>query len=319
MLTIHIGMPKTGTTACQRVLSAAVPTLARRGFDYPSTFRDAEGIAHHAIAVELVSRQDLTGPEVEGFLAHLAGKGAGNVMISSEAFTNALGPSRLATFLEFIDACRARTATRLVISLRRIDSFVESMYLHSVKVGATRIDLADYVGARGRWATTLFRGLAAVRARLGAAEIAVVKYEAAEAFFGRFFDAMGLPFRDEPELSSVPRENIRLGLKAQTILRHLDLFTDLIATPADRRKLVRDFEKGTLQFDQDAYSYRLLSFEDADRLHSQAIEASRETGVREYEEFFGAARVAVRDRATLDPSNITAADLLKLKAFLQQH
>jgi hypothetical protein len=319
MLTIHIGMPKTGTTACQRTLSAAAPALARMGFEYPSGFRNTEGIAHHAIAGELVSRRDLKGPEIEGFLAYLAGNSAGNVIISSEAFTNALGPSNLATFLEFIDACRARTLTRLVISLRRIDSFMESMYLHSVKVGETRIDLADYVAARWLWTMSLFRGLAIVRTRVGTAEMVVIKYEATEAFVGRFFDAIGLPFRHEPEFFSVPRENIRLGLKAHTILRHLDHFTDLIATPADRRELVRGFEKGDLQFEQDAYSYRLLSFEDADRFHSQGIEGSRQTGVREYEEFFGAERVTACNHTTLDPSNVNASDLLKLKAFLQQH
>ena len=255
---------------------------------------------------------------VGGFLAHLGGVTSGKILISSEAFTNALDPAILKTFLKFIGECNARIPTRIVISLRRIDSFMESMYLHSVKVGESSLDLAGYVGKRGRWAKELFQGLTAVRERSGGAGLEVVRYEASESFFGRFFDAMGLPFQEIPELSHVPRENIRLGLKAQTVLRHFNQFADLRGMESHRPSLVHDLMWGKLQFDEDVYSYRLLSFEDANRLHSQAMEASLATGFPEYEQFFREEKITARDSVTLDPSNVTEADLLKLKAHLQQ-
>jgi len=314
-LTIHIGMPKTGTSALQRVMSNAAPALNERGFDYLSGFRIGAGIAHHPIATEINDRRDLRGLQVKSFLAHLGGANPGHVLISSEAFTNALDPGILKTFLKFLDECRARLPTKIVISMRRIDSFMESMYLHSVKVGESSFDLADYVAKRRRWAREFFQGLTAVRKR---SEVAVVRYEASESFFGDFFNAMSLPYREIPELSSVPMENIRLGLKAQTVLRHFDQFADQLGMEISRRSLVHDLMWGKLRFDEDVYSYRLLSFEDADRLHSQAMEASLAIGFPEYERFFGAEKIAARDRVTLDPSNVTETDLLKLKAHLQQ-
>jgi len=316
-LTIHLGMPKTGTTALQRVMSTAGPALAERGFDYPSGFRDKGGIAHHPIAHEINNRRDLKGPNVCEFLAHLDTAASDHVVISSEAFTNALSPAVLKTFVKFVDECNARMPTKLVISLRQIDSFMESMYLHSVKVGALASDMGAYVGERGNWARSLFRGLTAVRERPGGIRMEIVKYEATDGFFGRFFDAMGLPYREMAELSSVPRENIRLGLKAQTLLRHFDHFADRMGMEIHRQSLVNALAGGRLQFDEDVYSYRLLSFADADRLHSQALEASLATGFHEYEQFFGTGKIAARDSVTLAPSNVTEADILKLKAHFQ--
>ncbi len=313
-LIIHIGMPKTGTSALQRVLSNAAPALAARGFDYLSGFRLGKGIAHHPIASEINSRRNLEGPQVRDFLAYLSGVKSGQVLISSEAFTNALQPAILKTFLKFIDECNARMPTKIVVSLRRIDSFMESMYLQREKVHGSSLDLTDYVAARGSWAKNLFQGLTAVRGRCG---VEVVRYEASESFFVQFFDAMGLPHRKMPELSSLGRENIRLGLKAQTVLRHFNQFAGRLGIENHRKSLALDLMQGKLRFEEDIYSYRLLSFADADRLHSQALEASIAVGFPEYVQFFQMDQIVDRDNVTLDPSNVTEADLMKLKDHLQ--
>lgn len=314
MLTLHIGMPKTATTAIQRLLAANVDRLESGGVDYPKKFRNAEGIAHHGLAEEIVRRQDSEGEVARDFLAYLHSQDS-DILISSEAFTNALDKTRLPAFEKFVSDCSAVKKTRIVMVLRRVDAFIESMYLHGIKVGEVGVDFNQYVNDRKFWAANMFGGLATLRRIERDLDIALLKYEPANALNGRLCAALNLPEDIIPEQSA--RENAKLGLKAQIFLLYFDFFCDLMGLSLDRRKIVRLFSGGGLRFEDDVYSYRLMPENLAATLSSDAIEAAKKIGIQEYVDYFGSEATPKGEHVTLDQGIITVVDLKRLKALIQ--
>ncbi|MGZ9809818.1 hypothetical protein ACXN5S_05080 [Pseudoroseicyclus sp. H15] len=101
-LILHIGQPKTGTTALQAALTAWRPRLATAGFAYPQTpiWRDS----HHALVPALVGLEhcpayitERLGPDplatseqaLGAALAEFAASGARSLILSSEALFSA--------------------------------------------------------------------------------------------------------------------------------------------------------------------------------------------------------------------------------------
>jgi hypothetical protein len=308
-------MPKTGTTALQYALSAAAPALAKRGIDYPIFFRNNERQAHHALSSELLVTKSLGGPEVSQFLAYVSENDAQDILISSEAFTNALAPARLEAFARFVDACGSLAPTRLVIALRRIDTFLESMYLHSAKADAIAVSFREYIDARRPWSTNLLRGLAAIRRLPAVTELICIKYTSGRAFEGEIMQAL-MPGEANFHPPKVKRQNERLGLKAHTLLFNLGWFSQVHGLAVDRHALILDFEHGHFAFDDEVYAYSLMPLEDAERLHARTLEAAIETGEKSYAEFFASDKIRHREVVTLDRAILSAADLDKLAAHL---
>lgn len=316
MITFHLGLPKTGTTSCQGALSLASANLERAGILYPKQFRNKEGIAHHELSAELISQQSSLGPCAELFLELAGGAADKNVLISSEAFTNALAPRRLPGFKAFLLRAASISPIRLVISLRRIDQFIESMYLHSIKTGYLTVSLDDYVAARKRWSHVLFAGLLELRNEAFITEVATVRYQSDPSFRFRLMNALLQNPAIARGLPKPPYAGVRLSLKAQITLLHLSAIFERLGLSMDRTKLIRDFETGRFRFDKDIHSYTVMSYEQARQVHFEALRASIDVGEPSYAEYFGDARVEERQVTSLDMNVIDRDDLAKLRKYM---
>jgi hypothetical protein len=134
MLWLHIGMPKTGTTALQGYLHAQPGFLADHGIRYMTTGRDrgtgsARLICHNAMAVQMTRGwQSAPEEEPEGFAAEYAEHGAQHCILSSEMFFGRDLTPLQDRFLSRIDA-----PVRVILYLRRFDDFIEADYKQRAK------------------------------------------------------------------------------------------------------------------------------------------------------------------------------------------
>jgi len=149
MLWIHIGMPKTGTTALQSWLHAHPDLLARLGIRYLVTGRDrgsgrARQICHNAMAVAMnrgwhgvpETQADAMAEECRAFEA-------GNTILSSEMFFGRdLSP------LQERYLSRVRGPVRIVAYLRRLDEFLEADYKQRAKNALPTGGAAGFVARR---------------------------------------------------------------------------------------------------------------------------------------------------------------------------
>lgn len=129
MLVIHIGSPKTGTTAIQGVLKSNADVLAARGYHYVGAGRT--NIAHNSMVKPLLKgRADATFVDIKAEIQRHHG---GTHVLSSEIFFQPAVASRLAQGLAGLDM-----PIRIMAYLRRPDQYAEAMYKQKVKNG--RID-----------------------------------------------------------------------------------------------------------------------------------------------------------------------------------
>jgi hypothetical protein len=148
-LILHIGTPKTGTTAVQRFLHRNQRALTEYGFHYATPPHGSE----HANAVANALSTD-DSRTVQTFLArHVKSarrRGADNILISAENFyaRNVLVamkrqqvlPNALERDRMFVETLRALlpdeiTTSRIVCYFRRPDRYAESLYNQHVKRG----------------------------------------------------------------------------------------------------------------------------------------------------------------------------------------
>src|SRR5580704_813608 len=127
ILTIHMGMPKTGTSALQQRLADSASILADQDIDYPALFRNEEGIAHHNLANGLVAGTERSGELTSSVSAYLNDSRFKCTLFSSEAFTNCLSQRVVFRLMRMLDELSEISQIKLVLSLRRVDSFLESM------------------------------------------------------------------------------------------------------------------------------------------------------------------------------------------------
>ncbi len=149
MLWIHIGMPKTGTTALQGFLHANAPLLAKHGIHYMTTGRDrgtgtARLISHNSIAMDMIRGwRDAPAGQSEAFRAELAAHDADHCLLSSEMFFGRdLAPLN-DHVLPGLDA-----PLRVLVYLRRFDDFIEADYKQRAKNGKKTGRVADFVAQR---------------------------------------------------------------------------------------------------------------------------------------------------------------------------
>jgi hypothetical protein len=142
-LILHIGGPKTGSTALQRTLFANREALRARGVDYAEV--NLRGFGHHDLAYLLgggypafATPQPRTLGELLDELDEALGGPAPTVVISSENFALHPNPGPLAAA-----AARAGRQVEVVVYVRRQDELVLSWYNQSVKAQGFAGPLAD--------------------------------------------------------------------------------------------------------------------------------------------------------------------------------
>jgi hypothetical protein len=150
MLWIHIGMPKTGTTALQGFLHSNPDFLAAHGIRYLASGRDrgtgvGQLICHNAMAVDM-SRNWSRTPETQAqdFRAEYDRHRNEHCIISSEMFFG----RDLASLYERVIA-PMQTEVTILVYLRRFDDFIEADYKQRAKNGrviAGQVD--DFVRQR---------------------------------------------------------------------------------------------------------------------------------------------------------------------------
>lgn len=159
MLCLHCGWPRTGTSSLQAVLAAHGDRLAEVGVLYPREWRPGASDAHYGIA-ELLEPQGSAGREQVGrFLAYLEANRGHTVLLSNEALSNWLSPSKRQALTEFAGAAGEVTQVVCLWTLRRLDQWAESMYLHIIATGRQAPSRADFFAERGAVATEAMTGL----------------------------------------------------------------------------------------------------------------------------------------------------------------
>ncbi len=166
-LYIHIGMPKTGTTSLQFFMHRNKATLKKQDVYYPATMRDPLPTAtQHRYVNEFMRQQQRNRDEGKPVSGHVINRVAQEIerqgfaknVISEELFSYdpEFSAAYLGRFAKKLDA-------KVVVFLRRQDTWAESMYAQSVRGGYTgtfeefiqarsTVDRLDFVKFLGHWA-----------------------------------------------------------------------------------------------------------------------------------------------------------------------
>jgi hypothetical protein len=129
-LILHVGYPKTGTTALQRFWNLNKAILRDSGLLYPATGRS--GAAHYGYSYRLGLHDDfdIDFPPIETLVENLREEmdqhRLSRALLSSEAFIKAANPEPLRAAFDGFDI-------KILIYLRRHDHFFESGYSQSVR------------------------------------------------------------------------------------------------------------------------------------------------------------------------------------------
>lgn len=311
---LHIGTAKTGTTHLQRLMRRRrEPLLREYGLLYPETWMDPKQGAHHPLAVQ-VFQGGLDLPEVLAEFDRLfADPAVQRIVLSSEAFANALTTE--AAFERLVDllmGLRTRANVKLVVVLREYSDFLESMYLHSVKTGDVRIGFDAYVAQRVSWFAVLARNLRTLRQFEAFFEVEVLTYDS-ESVVRKFERSLEVDLREEPNPS---RTGKRLSLKSQAILYRWDSFPQLHAYG---RACVAKLLTGAFVFTDDAEDYSLFTPAMRRLTAALAVEQARAAELSEYLAFEKALACAgERSCFDLDQVTIDANDLDRLVRALQE-
>lgn len=167
MLIIHIGSPKTGTTAIQGFLKVNAQPLADHGVSYLRAGRT--NIAHNSMVKPMLKGR--AGDIFAAIANEIAASPAKVHFLSSEVFFQAAVAAPLKAGLAGIE-----TDFRVLAYLRRPDLFAEAMYKQKVKNGRIDPDPAAFLES---WGGNLHYGpvLDAFRDAFGAGAMRVRPFE----------------------------------------------------------------------------------------------------------------------------------------------
>lgn len=319
MLTLHAGMPKTGTTSLQARLADNSAYLHERGIVYPADWRDQGDIGHHKFGERLNQGGDAAAAVIDELRAYLSTEER-DVLLSTESLTNLLNKKRQSILFDLIASVSEIRPVRLVIALRAIDSFFESMFLHTVKYEPDCVaDIRQYLSLRTRWSYQFFKSLAAVRAILPVGEAIFVPYSKTPIFESSLSAALNLD-ENLPALNRDGKalyENRRLSLKGQSLCANLDETAALIGRPIDRERLSKALYLGELAFENDTEFFHVTPFETAKSIHDDALDQTREFGIPEYYDAFHDRQIPAYDHHDLTLARIDEADQDAIQKWCQ--
>ena len=135
---VHVGAPKTGTTAIQHFLVDNAEALARAGACYPVAGRCSWRPGHHNVAAELrgAPNFEVRLGTLAGFVAELVRARPSCAILSAEDLV--LAHEHPEVFVRLRDAFAAiGYRARIVLYVRAHGEYVESVYAEAVKLGFT--------------------------------------------------------------------------------------------------------------------------------------------------------------------------------------
>ena len=245
-LYIHIGRPKTGSSALQTFLYQNRTTLADRGICYPEVGR-YQRASHKLSLLYLPRLPDSTvvkGITAESMYAELAREildsGAASAVISSEHFW-LINPKQLPALLQ------EQFDVRIVAYLRRQDDVLISSFIQEVKSGSLSIDvdldaytqdsrrlnLLDYEQVLQRWAAAFSQDNIIVRLYEDLAEEHGIECD--------FLSIIGQAEETGFKFSDV-RRNVSPPLE---VLRLVDELEGLDLDKISKRRLIALFSKAS--------------------------------------------------------------------------
>jgi len=151
---LHIGAPKTGSTALQNFLFSNKELLSKSGWEYPDV--NLRGFGHHDLAFLLgggypswALPQDRSLEELTNLLIDSV-KGFNQIVISSENFFLFPNPSETSQVLE--QSGFPPDLVKIVIYIRRQDEAISSYYNQMVKAQGYTGTIQDYISeSRDLW------------------------------------------------------------------------------------------------------------------------------------------------------------------------
>jgi hypothetical protein len=309
----HLGLPRTATTTLQSYLAARKNIIGLPRIDYPTEWRDSKRIAHHELGLALAKGGVPRAPELAASLAIGAKRaGARTTIISTEYMTNLLNPDRLECLLAFLDQFRPKGSFRLVIALRRLDEFIESMFLQDSKAGTGSTDLESYVAKRKRFADDLFSSISRLKRSYGSNWL--LQYRDSPQFWEDMSQAMNIP-EIETEVPRLPRQSERLTLKAHTILANIDEVERVLQLKLDRWQLIGGFLDKRLSFEEDTKRFRIIPWSLATEIAESAASAAATHGIRQYVSWFGKTQLPEYEAHDLHIGRINDDDLQRLASY----
>ena len=278
---LHIGMPKTGTSALQMFLPKNNEILHKYGFDYPlMPFRFKNvGPRRNAHFLTLWKEKDPAPEWKKGFsVVKESLTKYENVILSDE---NIWTQQRKENFWEEVTAGMSAIGAELVVIvyLRRQDEQVESNWNQKVKDQKTRIELsfADFMEQGGyRYMPFQYgNALDRISSYVGREHLVVRVYEkqqfVAGNLFADFLDVLGLGFSDEylpPDFTA----NVRLPNSAVEIKRMInsayrdedvpDFYRDIISRVFGMKSIQEMPERDTSMFSREQRESFMKEFEE---------------------------------------------------------
>jgi hypothetical protein len=290
MLYLHCGWPRTATSSLQRALSENADELAEVGILYPREWRGSKGVqpqtAHHGLAALFRSSSE---PPVARFLSDLRSWDE-NVLLSTEEISNWLLPWRFGSLSQLLTSAAKVREITTVWTLRRLDEFFTSMYLHQVLLGHKLRPPSGFFDHRVEigWVDGLIQGSAKIGALPGVSSIHT-KYRRDGRHFGDLLQGVGVPDpvrqRILERIQNAPRTGERLTHKGMVTLLHLDVLSERLGIEIRRSDLVRVLRRRDLVFTDDS-PVEIVDEATRRKVHAIALDASREHDFSPYIEFF---------------------------------
>ena len=220
---LHVGQPKSGTTAIQRALAQHSDTDPAPVLYYPKAGRlERKLVGHHNLAYELYDpakyRAELgSWADMAAEVRALEPDRAGVITISSEA---------LRPFLAKVVAAKLRkllpdVPAQVGMYLRPQWEYVESGYVQLRRFAQTDLDLRGFWETTGRRIADYRATVEAWQAAMGAERVICLPFDAAVRRTGVVRDFLDKGLCIETDYDNRAQVNERMGLVAMSAVRHV--------------------------------------------------------------------------------------------------